>query len=118
MMGMFFFLTQFLQDILGFSPLRAGIAFLPMTIMVFGVSRAAPRLMAAGPGDDDRRHGARHHRHGVAVPRVARHGYWTGVIGPMVLLGGGMGMVFVPLTTASLAGVPRPTPARPPAWST
>ncbi len=51
MMGMFFFLTQFLQDILGFSPLRAGIAFLPMTIMVFGVSRAAPQLMArAGPG--------------------------------------------------------------------
>ena len=32
-------------------------------------------------------------------------GYWTGVIGPMVLLGGGMGTVFVPLTTASLAGV-------------
>ena len=31
--------------------------------------------------------------------------YWTGVFGPMVLLGGGMGVVFVPLTTASLAGV-------------
>jgi hypothetical protein len=32
-------------------------------------------------------------------------GYWSGVFGPMVLLGGGMGVVFVPLTTASLAGV-------------
>jgi hypothetical protein len=32
-------------------------------------------------------------------------GYWTGVIGPMLLLGGGLGTVFVPLTTASLAGV-------------
>jgi hypothetical protein len=31
--------------------------------------------------------------------------YWSGVFGPMVLLGGGMGAVFVPLTTASLAGV-------------
>jgi MFS family permease len=29
MFGMFFFLTQFVQDILGFSPLAAGFAFLP-----------------------------------------------------------------------------------------
>ena len=107
MMGMFFFLTQFLQDVLGFSPLRAGIAFLPMTIMVFGVSRAAPRLMA--------RAGPRAMMIAGMVPviigmawlsRVSPGtGYWTGVIGPMVLLGGGMGTVFVPLTTASLAGV-------------
>ena len=107
MMGMFFFLTQFLQDILGFSPLRAGIAFLPMTIMVFGVSRAAPRLMT--------RAGPRAMMIAGMVPviigmawlsRVSPGtGYWTGVVGPMVLLGGGMGTVFVPLTTASLAGV-------------
>ncbi len=45
MFGMFFFLTQFVQDILGFSPLLPGVAFLPMTLTVFGVSRAAPRLM-------------------------------------------------------------------------
>ena len=107
MMGMFFFLTQFLQDILGFSPLRAGIAFLPMTIMVFGVSRAAPRLMT--------RAGPRAMMIAGMVPviigmawlsRVSPGtGYWTGVVGPMVLLGGGMGTVFVPLTTAALAGV-------------
>src|SRR6476646_3550159 len=45
MFGMFFFLTQFLQKIMGFSPLRAGLAFLPMTFALFGVSRLAPRLM-------------------------------------------------------------------------
>jgi MFS family permease len=33
-------------------------------------------------------------------------GYWSGIFGPMLLLGLGMGLVFVPLTTASLAGVP------------
>ncbi len=64
MFGMFFFLTQFVQDILGFSPLQAGLAFVPMTAMLFAVSRAAP-----------------------------------------LLLGAGMGVVFVPLTMASLAGV-------------
>ena len=45
MFGVFFFLTQFLQKIMGFSPLRAGVAFLPMTFALFGVSRMAPRLM-------------------------------------------------------------------------
>ena len=43
---MFFFVTQFLQEVLGFSPLRAGFAFLPMTIALFTVSRAAPRLIS------------------------------------------------------------------------
>ena len=31
MFGMFFFLTQFLQDVLGYSPLKTGFAFLPLT---------------------------------------------------------------------------------------
>jgi EmrB/QacA subfamily drug resistance transporter len=107
MFGMFYFLTQFVQEVLGFSPLRAGIAFLPLTIMLFAVSRAAPRLMPViGPK-----------RLMIAgmipviigmgwLSRVSpATGYWTGVLGPMVLLGAGMGTVFVPLTTASLAGV-------------
>src|SRR6185437_6448577 len=45
MFGMFFFLTQFLQDVLGFSPVTAGIAFLPMTLLLFAVSRLMPRLI-------------------------------------------------------------------------
>src|SRR6516164_10055500 len=39
MFGMFYFLTQFVQDILGFSPIRAGISFLPMTAVLLGVSQ-------------------------------------------------------------------------------
>jgi EmrB/QacA subfamily drug resistance transporter len=45
MFGMFFFATQYLQLILGFSPVRAGLAFLPMTILLFSVSRLAARLL-------------------------------------------------------------------------
>ena len=108
MMGMFFFLTQFLQDVLGFSPISAGVAFLPMTVALFAVSRAAAaadppvfgpqRLMIAG-----------------MLPVIAgmawlsqvspATSYWSGVFGPMLLFGVGMGVVFVPLTTVSLAGV-------------
>ncbi|HEX5191011.1 MAG TPA: MFS transporter [Streptosporangiaceae bacterium] len=107
MFGMFFFLTQYVQEVLGFSPLRAGVAFIPLTGALFAVSRFAPRLIA---------------RFGPKAPMVAGllpvvggmtwlsqitpgTGYVQGILGPMLLLGTGMGVTFVPLTMASLAGV-------------
>jgi len=108
MFGMFFFLTLFLQKIMDFSPLRAGVAFLPMTVALFAASRAAPRLMPLlGP---------KPLMITGMVPAIAamawlsrvsaETGYWSGIFGPMLLVGLGMGLVFVPLTTASLADVP------------
>ncbi len=107
MFGMFFFLTQFVQDVLGFSPLRAGIAFLPMTIMLFTVSRLAPRLVP--------RFGVKRLIVAGLLPVIAgmawlaqvspSTGYFSGVLGPMLIFGIGMGLAFVPLTTVSLAGV-------------
>jgi EmrB/QacA subfamily drug resistance transporter len=107
MFGVFFFLTQFLQKVMGFSPLRAGVAFLPLTAALFGMSRTAPRLMP--------RLGAKPLMMIGMLPAIVSlawlsrvspaTGYWSGVFGPMMLLGIGMGLVFVPLTTASLAGV-------------
>jgi EmrB/QacA subfamily drug resistance transporter len=108
MFGMFYFLTQFLQRVLGFSPLRAGVAFLPMTVTLFAVSRLAPRIMP--------RLGVKPMIIVGLVPAIAAMawlsrvsastGYWTDVFGPMMLVGVGLGLLFVPLTTASLAGVP------------
>ena len=107
MFGMFYFLTQFVQNILGFSPLRAGISFLPMTFALFAVSRLSPQMLA--------RFGATPLMVTGLLPVVAGMtwlsrispgtGYLAGVLGPMLLIGAGMGVVFVPLTMASLAGV-------------
>ena len=107
MFGMFFFLTQFLQDVLGFGALTTGIAFLPMTVMLFGVSRLMPRLIPRVGGYRLMLIGMVPVVIGMAwLSRVSPStDYWSGVFGPMVLLGGGMGTVFVPLTQASLAGV-------------
>jgi EmrB/QacA subfamily drug resistance transporter len=107
MFGMFYFLTQFVQDVLGFSPLRASVAFLPMTIALFAVSRTAPRLMAVARPKPLMIAGMIPVIIGMAwLSRVSvATGYWTGVFGPMMLIGAGMGVVFVPLTTVSLAGV-------------
>jgi EmrB/QacA subfamily drug resistance transporter len=109
MFGMFFFLVQFLQNSLGFSPLKAGLAFLPMTGLLFGVARLAPRLVP---------------RFGVRAMMLTglpfilagmiwltrlstTSGYASGALGPMLLFGLGAGLVFLPLTLTILSGVRR-----------
>jgi EmrB/QacA subfamily drug resistance transporter len=107
MFGMFFLLTLFVQDVLRFSPLQAGLAFVPMTATLFVVSTSASRLLA--------RFSPKALMAAGLVPVISgmtwlsqigpgTH-YVPGVLGPMLLLGAGMGVVFVPLTMASLAGV-------------
>src|ERR1019366_1932649 len=107
MYGMFFFLTQFVQEILGFSPLRAGFSFLPMTAALFIVSRLSPRLLGRFPARSLMVAGLLPVVSGMTwLSRIAPGtGYPAGVLGPMLLIGAGMGLVFVPLTIASLAGV-------------
>lgn len=107
MFGMFFFMTQFLQDVRNYSPLKAGFAFLPMTVALFAMVRIVPKiiarigakqLMVAGVGLAV-----------VSMVWLSRLGvgsqYWPQIMLPMFLLGLGMGVAFIPLTTASLAGV-------------
>jgi EmrB/QacA subfamily drug resistance transporter len=108
MFGSFFFLTQFVQDVLRWDPLRAGFAFVPMTAALFAMSRLAPRLVA--------RFGPKALMVAGLLPVVGGMawlgqlttgtGYFPGVLVPMLLLGIGMGLAFVPLTMAALAGVP------------
>ena len=45
MMSMFFFLTQFLQDVRGYGALATGFAFLPMAAGIFAMTRVVPGLL-------------------------------------------------------------------------
>src|SRR4051812_32077913 len=45
MMGMFFFLTQFLRGVLGYSDLKTGFAFVPLTAAVFISSQLSSRVL-------------------------------------------------------------------------
>jgi EmrB/QacA subfamily drug resistance transporter len=107
MFGMFFFLTQFVQDILGFSPLRAGFSFLPMTAALFAVSRVSPRLLARFSPKTLMVAGVLPVVGGMTwLAQISPGtGYLAGVLGPMLAIGAGMGVAFVPLTMVSLAGV-------------
>jgi EmrB/QacA subfamily drug resistance transporter len=44
MLGMFFFISLYMQNVLGFSPLEAGLRFLPTTLMVVMIAPIAGRL--------------------------------------------------------------------------
>ncbi|MEU9211295.1 MFS transporter [Streptomyces sp. NPDC048415] len=108
MMG-FFFTAQFVQSVYHWTPLQAGLAFLPMTLVNFVFAVQVPRLLER-----------------VARPPVLLTGvvlttlgmawlsrldlqppYLTGVALPMVLIGAGQGLTLAPRT---------PGPDR--AWST
>jgi EmrB/QacA subfamily drug resistance transporter len=107
MFGMFFFLTQFVQDVLGFSPLQAGLAFVPMTATLLATSRLAPRLVPRFGGKALLVAGLLPVVGGMTWLAQVTTGttYVPGILVPMLLIGTGMGLAFVPLTMASLAGV-------------
>jgi EmrB/QacA subfamily drug resistance transporter len=107
MFSMFFFLSQYLQGVRGFSPLHAGIAFLPMTAVMFSMVRLVPRLSARW-GD------ARLLTTGVTVALAGMAWlsrldeatpFLPNIALPLVLLGLGMGAALAPLTAAGIAGV-------------
>jgi EmrB/QacA subfamily drug resistance transporter len=108
MFGAFFFLTQFLQRQLAFSPLMAGLALLPLPAMMIVVVRLVPRLQA-------RTGTATLVVSGIALIILADlwltalsadTTYLTGLLGPTLLLGVGVGASFVPLNTVILNDVP------------
>ena len=107
MFSMFFFLSQYLQGVRGFSPLQAGVAFLPMTAVMFSMVRFVPRL-ATRWGDARLLVGGpvgRARGHGVAEPDSVGTAYFPGIALPLALLGIGMGVAIAPLTAAGIAGV-------------
>lgn len=107
MIGFFYFTTQFLQGVLGYSALQAGIAFLPMTIVNFAVAMAIPRLTPRFGNAAVLAAGLAVTLAGMAwLSRVGvDSSYLTAVALPMVLIGAGQGLAFAPLTSAGMAGV-------------
>ena len=60
MFALFLYLTLYLQNFLGYSPLEAGLRFLPITVLSFIVAPISGALLAPGPGPGpDRRRAGR-----------------------------------------------------------
>ncbi len=107
MFGFFFYLSIYLQSVLGYSPTRTGLADLPFTFMIILVAGflsrriahlnlkailvIAPLVTAAGL---------------LYFSRLPVHAsYFTDILPGIVLMAGGMAAVFVTVTTATTSGV-------------
>jgi EmrB/QacA subfamily drug resistance transporter len=107
MFGVFFFISLYVQNVLGYSPTKAGAIFLPMTILIILVAPIAGKLsdrvgsrwlMGAGMSTL-----------GVSLllyQRIGLHtGFWS--LLPQLLLGGvGMALTMSPMTSAAMGSVP------------
>jgi EmrB/QacA subfamily drug resistance transporter len=107
MLGVFFFLALYMQDILGYSPLEAGVRFLPSTLMIVGVApvsgrlsdRFGPRWLIAG---------------GLVLvaaslfsfSRIAVDSTYLDLLPGFMLLGIGIAMTMSPMTSAAMNAVP------------
>jgi EmrB/QacA subfamily drug resistance transporter len=107
MIGFFFFTTQYLQDALGFTPLRAGFAFLPMTAVNFGVAVIVNRISRRIGLTPTLIAGVAATLIGMVwLSQIDEHStYLAAVALPMVFIGIGQGLAFAPMTSAGLAGV-------------
>ncbi|MBT2364042.1 MFS transporter [Streptomyces sp. ISL-10] len=106
--GMFFFLTLFVQNVLGFGPLQAGLAFLPVSaVIAVGAGTASQLLPKYGP-KPFMVTGALLTAIGLAwLTLTDVHSTYAGsVLGPMLVFSLGMGMQFVSLTLMALSRVP------------
>jgi EmrB/QacA subfamily drug resistance transporter len=107
MFGVFFFMTLYVQRILGYSPVEAGAVFLPMTVLIIVVAPIAGRvsdrigsrwLMAGGMLLT-----------GVCLLLFSRLGQRSGFVDllPGLLLGGiGMASVMTPMSAAAMRSAP------------
>jgi EmrB/QacA subfamily drug resistance transporter len=108
MLAMFFFLALYMQDILRYSPLQAGVRFLPATVMIMIIAPIAGRLAD--------RVGPRPLMTGglIAVSAslflltgITVHSGYSLLLVSFVLMGIGMGFVMSPMSTAAMNSIDR-----------
>ena len=107
LIGLFFFATLYLQQVLGYGPLTAGVAFLPLALTIGASAGIASQLSTKlGPKPVLVA--------GLAVQaaglywfsHVSAGGSYVGdVLFPSIVVALGMGLAFVPLTIAAMTGV-------------
>jgi EmrB/QacA subfamily drug resistance transporter len=106
--SVFFFLTLYLQNVLGFSPLKAGLVYIPATFGVALTAGLGSKLMLRIGTRPLIVLGAFLGAGGILwLSFIPADGTWIGnVFAPLQVMAFGLGFVFVGVTTAAQAGVP------------
>jgi predicted MFS family arabinose efflux permease len=106
--GVYFFLSLYLQEVNGYSPLAGGLAFLPSGLATLAGALAGSRIVVRLGFRRQLQLGSALTAIGLVwVSRVGVHSaYFAHVFGPLLLVGVGIGVMFVPMTLAATQGIP------------
>ncbi|HWF36774.1 MAG TPA: MFS transporter [Solirubrobacteraceae bacterium] len=106
--AMWFFVSLYLQEVLGYSPIKAGLAFLPMTLCIVAGSVVASRFVLRIGAKPMLIAGLLSQAAGLLLfARVGVNGaYLSDVIAPSLLVAIGIPLSFVPSTISAVHGVP------------
>ncbi|MEU9080401.1 MFS transporter [Kitasatospora sp. NPDC048538] len=105
--GMFFFLTQFVQEVMKFSPIKAGFGFVPVAFALIAAAGVVMKTLTKVGAKPFMLAGAVLVTAGMVwlAQLDADSGYLSGLFGPMILIGVGAGFFTVPLNIIAVAGV-------------
>ena len=105
--AMWYFISLYLQEVRGYSPLRTGFAFLPQTIAIIVGSQIAARLVLRVGPSALLVVGTLNSGGGLLWLGMVgiRTDYWTGFFVPSVLVALGLGLSFSPLAFAATRGI-------------
>ncbi len=105
--AMFLYLTLYIQDVLGYGPLQAGLRFLPSTVLSFIVAPIAGKLSVRVPVRLLMGSGLLLIGIGLlTMTTVDATSGWTALIPGLVLAGAGVGLVNPPLASTAIGVVP------------
>lgn len=108
MFGLFLFMTYYLQVVMAYSPVRTGLAFLPMTAaIIVGSTQISARLMNRVPPRMLMAPGMVLAASGMLIltQMTVNSSYATEILPALLLMGLGMGLTFMPVFATATAGV-------------
>jgi predicted MFS family arabinose efflux permease len=105
--GVFFFLTLIVQNVWGYSPVRTGLAYVPMSLAIIVAAISGEALVAKlGPRAVLMMGGLLTTGGMLWVSRVGVHpAYLSEMFGPTLISGFGLGLIFTPMTIVGMSRV-------------
>ena len=105
--SMFFFISLYMQQVLGYSAIKAGVSYLPLALTIIISAGIASQLVTRVGFKWVLASGMALIAVGLVwFSQISVHGsYLADILGPSLLAGLGLGFAFVPVTIAAVAGV-------------
>ena len=106
--SMFFFISLYLQDVMGYSPIQTGIAYLPLAVGIIVTAGGASALVTKMGFKPPLIFGMLCIAGGLfwfsLLPTHGAH-FYSDILGPSLLAAIGLGLSFVPVTIAAVSGI-------------